>query len=42
MRIRRDPTFALELLNHLSGRVRELNGRLLELMRTSDVDAQGP
>jgi CRP-like cAMP-binding protein len=42
MRIRRDPTFALELLNHLSGRVRELNGRLLELMRTSDVHAQGP
>lgn len=28
MRIRRDPTFALELLKRLSGRVRELNARL--------------
>ncbi len=28
MRIRRDPTFALELLTRLSGRVRELNSRL--------------
>jgi CRP/FNR family cyclic AMP-dependent transcriptional regulator len=28
MRLRRDPTFALELLTRLSGRVRELNSRL--------------
>jgi CRP/FNR family transcriptional regulator, cyclic AMP receptor protein len=31
MRIRRDPTFALELLNRLSGRVRELNARVVQL-----------
>jgi outer membrane murein-binding lipoprotein Lpp len=42
MRIRRDPTFALELLNRLSGRVRELNARLGELMQASDARAQGP
>jgi len=30
MRIRRDPTFALELLTCLSGRVRELNARLTQ------------
>jgi CRP-like cAMP-binding protein len=42
MRIRRDPTFALELLNRLSGRVRELNARLLQLMETSGARAQGP
>jgi CRP/FNR family transcriptional regulator, cyclic AMP receptor protein len=42
MRIRRDPTFALELLNRLSGRVRELNGRLLQLMEAPGTQAQGP
>jgi CRP/FNR family transcriptional regulator, cyclic AMP receptor protein len=42
MRIRRDPTFALELLNRLSRRVRELNGRVLELMQSSGARAQGP
>jgi CRP-like cAMP-binding protein len=31
MRIRRDPTFAFELLNRLSGRVRELNARVVKL-----------
>lgn len=29
VRLRRDPTFAFELLRRLSGRVRALNGRLL-------------
>jgi CRP-like cAMP-binding protein len=37
MRIRRDPTFALELLNRLSGRVRALNARVIEL-----TEASGP
>jgi CRP-like cAMP-binding protein len=35
MRVRRDPTFALELLNSLSGRVRDLNARLVELTQSS-------
>lgn len=35
MRIRRDPTFALELLNRLSGRVRELNARVAQLTQAS-------
>jgi CRP/FNR family transcriptional regulator, cyclic AMP receptor protein len=35
MRIRRDPTFALELLNRLSGRVRELNARVVQLTEES-------
>ena len=30
MRIRRDPTFAFELMKRLSGRVRSLNARLVE------------
>jgi CRP-like cAMP-binding protein len=30
MRIRRDPTFAFELMKRLSGRVRTLNARLVE------------
>ena len=30
MRIRRDPTFAFELMKRLSGRVRNLNARLVE------------
>ncbi|MDQ4143750.1 MAG: cyclic nucleotide-binding domain-containing protein [Actinomycetota bacterium] len=35
MRIRRDPTFALELLNRLSGRVRELTDRVARLTEAS-------
>ncbi|GAC1375011.1 MAG: hypothetical protein NVSMB32_18030 [Actinomycetota bacterium] len=31
MRVRRDPTFALELLKRLSGRVRTLNARIAQL-----------
>ena len=32
VRVRRDPTFAFEMLNRLSGRVRSLNARLVELL----------
>lgn len=36
MRIRRDPTFALELLNRLSGRVRERNAQIARLTAATD------
>jgi len=39
VRIRRDPTFALEMLHRLSGRLREANMRLLAPQQTSDPDA---
>jgi CRP/FNR family transcriptional regulator, cyclic AMP receptor protein len=39
MRIRRDPTFALELLNRLSGRVRELTERVARLTEASPPSA---
>ncbi len=39
MRIRRDPTFALELLNRLSGRVRELTDRVARLTEASTPPA---
>jgi CRP/FNR family transcriptional regulator, cyclic AMP receptor protein len=32
VRMRRDPTFAFEMLHRLSGRVRALNARLIELI----------
>jgi len=35
LRIRRDPTFAFELLKRLSHRVRTLNARVVELPTTS-------
>ncbi len=35
VRLRRDPTFAFELLRRLSGRVRTLNSRLLEALERS-------
>ncbi|HWD71364.1 MAG TPA: cyclic nucleotide-binding domain-containing protein [Actinomycetota bacterium] len=35
MRIRRDPTFALELLNCLSARVRELNAQVMKVTQAS-------
>src|SRR5256714_6597272 len=41
MRIRRDPTFAFELLNRLSGRVRELNARLAQLAAPSSLGRSG-
>ena len=41
MRIRRDPTFALELLNALSGRVRDLNARLAQLVAPSSSGESG-
>jgi CRP/FNR family transcriptional regulator, cyclic AMP receptor protein len=40
VRMRRDPTFAFEMLHRLSGRVRSLNARLVELVRTVDVPHQ--
>lgn len=35
VRLRRDPTFAFELLHRLSGRVRALNARLLDALEKS-------
>ncbi len=35
VRMRRDPTFAFEMLHRLSGRVRSLNARLIELVAKS-------
>jgi CRP-like cAMP-binding protein len=43
VRMRRDPTFAFEMLHRLSGRVRSLNARVVELLRRSageDADVQ--
>ena len=37
VRLRRDPTFALELLHRLSGRVRALNSRLLSALENSST-----
>jgi CRP-like cAMP-binding protein len=39
IRLRRDPTFAFELLRRLSGRVRKLNARLVDALGTSDDGA---
>lgn len=36
VRLRRDPTFAFELLRRLSGRVRSLNARLVALARNEE------
>ncbi|MGH7619338.1 MAG: Crp/Fnr family transcriptional regulator [Gemmatimonadaceae bacterium] len=36
LQIRRDPTFAFELLQQLSGRIRELNERLVVKMATAE------
>jgi CRP/FNR family transcriptional regulator, cyclic AMP receptor protein len=38
VRMRRDPTFAFEMLHRLSGRVRTLNARLVELIARSGLD----
>ena len=37
IRLRRDPTFAFELLHRLSGRVRSLNSRLLAALEASSI-----
>lgn len=37
VRLRRDPTFAFELLHRLSGRVRSLNSRLLKALEKSST-----
>lgn len=37
VRMRRDPTFAFEMLHRLSGRVRSLNARLVALLEQSGV-----
>ncbi len=39
VRLRRDPTFAFELLHRLSGRVRVLNSRLLEALEKTTPQA---
>jgi len=39
VRLRRDPTFAFELLHRLSGRVRSLNSRLMAALEKSDPGA---
>jgi CRP/FNR family transcriptional regulator, cyclic AMP receptor protein len=41
MLIRRDPTFALELLNCLSGRVRQLNAKVSQLTEKSILTRRG-
>lgn len=40
VRMRRDPTFAFEMLHRLSGRVRSLNARLVELLSEADHASQ--
>ena len=37
VRMRRDPTFAFEMLHRLSGRVRSLNARLVQLLAKTDL-----
>ena len=39
VRMRRDPTFAFEMLHRLSGRVRSLNARLVELLEKSGQES---
>lgn len=38
LRIRRDPTFAFEMLQQLSGRVRSLGDRLMTLLHTRELE----
>lgn len=40
LKIRRDPTFAFELLQSLSGRIRETNDRLLALLEEEHVQKE--
>jgi CRP-like cAMP-binding protein len=42
VRMRRDPTFAFEMLHRLSGRVRALNARLIELIAKSGALEDDP
>ncbi len=37
VRMRRDPTFAFEMLHRLSGRVRTLNARLVKVLESTDT-----
>lgn len=39
VRLRRDPTFAFEMLNRLSGRVRSLNARIVSLLEQQNEEA---
>ena len=39
VRLRRDPTFAFEMLHRLSGRVRSLNARVVGLLEKRDDEA---
>lgn len=40
MRIRRDPTFAFEMLHKLSGRLRAQNARLIKAIELADEDGE--
>lgn len=40
VRMRRDPTFAFEMLHRLSGRVRALNARLVKVLERTDLDEE--
>ena len=42
MKIRRDPTFAFEMLQHLSARIRDLDERLVQLMTEHQRTAKDP
>lgn len=37
VRMRRDPTFAFEMLHRLSGRLRTLNARLVQVLEQTDI-----
>ena len=41
VRMRRDPTFAFEMLHRLSGRVRSLNARLVKLLEAESDHRAG-
>ena len=40
VRMRRDPTFAFEMLHRLSGRLRTLNARLVQVLEQTDADEE--
>lgn len=40
LKIRRNPTFALEMLQQMSLRIRRLNGRLVELLSDDEITVQ--
>jgi CRP-like cAMP-binding protein len=42
VRVRRDPTFAIEMLNRLSGRIRTLNAELEAALEAANASAVAP